>query len=103
MNIQVIIKFFSYVQCYTYVFVMFISTYINLSMFITIYADDTLDQNILDDVLISSGSRITYIKLHWGSKTIIANIYLATAIGDWSPSSVLDLLEWLLTITLAYS
>ena len=63
----------------------------------------TLDQNILDDVLISSRSRITYIKLYWGSKTIIANIYLATAIGDWSPSSVLDLLEWLLTITLAYS
>ena len=40
MNIQVIIRFDNYVQCYTYVFVMFISTYINVSMFITIYADD---------------------------------------------------------------
>ena len=40
MNIQVSIRFDNYVQCYTYVFVMFISTYINVSMFITIYADD---------------------------------------------------------------
>merc|ERR1712030_25891 len=39
MNIQVSIRFDNYVQCYTYVFVMFISTYINVSMFITIYAD----------------------------------------------------------------
>merc|ERR1711888_215515 len=40
MNIQVIIRFDNYAQCYTYVFVMFISNYINVSMFITIYADD---------------------------------------------------------------
>merc|ERR1711947_58108 len=40
MNIQVIIRFDNYVQCYTYVFVMFISTYNNVSMFITIYAED---------------------------------------------------------------
>merc|ERR1712002_394996 len=40
MNIQVIIKFYNYVQCYTYVCVMFISTYINVSMFIQIYEDD---------------------------------------------------------------
>ena len=40
MNIQVSIRFDNYVQCYNYAFVMFINTYINVSMFITIYADD---------------------------------------------------------------
>ena len=40
MNIQVSIRFDNYVQCYTYVFLMFINTYINVSMYITIYADD---------------------------------------------------------------
>merc|ERR1712002_252483 len=40
MNIQVSIRFDNYVQCYTYAFVMFINGYINVSMFITIYADD---------------------------------------------------------------
>ena len=44
MNIQVIIRFDNYAQCYTYVFVMFISTYINVSMFITIY---TYDKNYI--------------------------------------------------------
>ena len=40
MNIQVSIKLYNFVQCYTYVIVMFINTYINVSMFVSYYADD---------------------------------------------------------------
>merc|ERR1711947_20493 len=40
MNIQVSIRYDNYVQCYTYAFVLFINSYITVSMFITIYADD---------------------------------------------------------------
>ena len=39
-NMQVSIRFDNYVQCYTYAFVMFINSYINVLMFITMYADD---------------------------------------------------------------
>ena len=41
MNIQVSIKFYNYVQCFTYVTVLFINTYINVLIFVTYYADDS--------------------------------------------------------------